>query len=53
MAKSFVSLLGKVPHSQLGADLKAASPVSYVRPGDPPFLLFVSNNDMIVNPKQS
>jgi acetyl esterase/lipase len=53
VAKSFVSLLGKVPDIDLGADLKAASPVSYVRPGDPPFLLFVSNNDMIVNPKQS
>ncbi len=53
VTKSFLSLLGRVPNSQLGADLKAASPVSYVRPGDPPFLLFVSNNDEIVNPKQS
>jgi len=53
VAKSFVSLLGHVPDKQLGADLKQASPVSYVRPGDPPFLLFASNNDEIVYPKQS
>jgi acetyl esterase/lipase len=53
VAESFVSLLGPVPHHQLGADLLAASPVTYVAPGDPPFLLMYSTNDEIVYPQQS
>ena len=53
VAESFVSLLGRVPEHQLGADLKAASPVTYVAPGDPPFLILDSDNDEIVYPQQS
>lgn len=53
VAESFISLLGDVPRLQVGADLKKASPVSYVRKGDPPFLLLDSNNDEIVYPQQS
>ncbi len=53
VAESFLSLLGAVPSRQLGADLKRASPVSYVAPGDPPFLILDSNNDEIVYPEQS
>ena len=43
-------LLGNVPHKQLGADLKQASPTTYVAAGDPPFLILDSNNDEIVYP---
>jgi acetyl esterase/lipase len=50
---SFVSLLGKVPQGGLGADLRAASPVTYVAPGDPPFLLMHSTDDEIVFPQQT
>jgi len=53
VAESFTSLLGRVPRDRLGADLKAASPVTYVAPGDPPFLLVDANNDEIVYPQQS
>ncbi len=53
VAESFISLLGSVPARQLGADLKKASPVTYIRPGDPPFLILDSNNDEIVYPEQS
>jgi len=53
VAASFVSLLGHVPDAQLGAELRAASPVTYVAPGDPPFLILDSNNDEIVYPQQS
>ncbi len=53
VAESFISLLGSVRASQLGADLQKASPVSYVAPDDPPFLIFDSNNDEIVYPQQS
>jgi acetyl esterase/lipase len=53
VAESFISLLGDVPSRQIGADLKKASPVSYVRKGDPPFLILDSNNDEIVYPQQS
>jgi acetyl esterase/lipase len=53
VAESFISLLGDVPSEQLGADLKKASPVTYVRKGDPPFLIIDSNNDEIVYPEQS
>jgi acetyl esterase/lipase len=53
VAESFISLLGSVPSRQLGADLKKASPVTYIAPGDPPFLILDSNNDEIVYPQQS
>jgi acetyl esterase/lipase len=53
VSESFASLLGRVPRDQLGADLKAASPVTYVAPGDPPFLIVDANNDEIVYPQQS
>jgi acetyl esterase/lipase len=50
---SFISLLGNPPPGRLGAELLAASPVTYVAPGDPPFLIFHSDNDYIVYLKQS
>jgi acetyl esterase/lipase len=53
VAESFISLLGSVPNDQLGADLKKASPTTYVKKGDPPFLILDSNNDEIVYPEQS
>jgi acetyl esterase/lipase len=53
VAESFVSLLGHVPPQQLGADLRAASPVTYIAPGDPPFLILDGDNDEIVYPQQS
>ena len=53
VAESFISLLGDVPNQQLGADLKKASPTTYVHKGDPPFLILDSNNDEIVYPEQS
>jgi acetyl esterase/lipase len=53
VAESFISLLGSVPGKQLGADLKKASPTTYVKKGDPPFLILDSNNDEIVYPEQS
>ena len=37
----------------MGADLKRASPTTYVARGDPPFLILDSNNDEIVYPQQS
>ena len=53
VASSFIHLLGNVPRKQVGADLKRASPTTYVAAGDPPFLILYSNNDDIVSPKQS
>ncbi len=53
VAESFISLLGSVPTRDLGADLKKASPTTYVKKGDPPFLILDSNNDEIVYPEQS
>jgi acetyl esterase/lipase len=50
---AFVSLLGPRSPRELTAALRAASPVTYVRPGDPPFLIFHSTNDEIVYPQQS
>jgi acetyl esterase/lipase len=50
---NFVSLLGPVPPEQLPAELKAASPVTYVSPGDPPFLIVHGELDTIVYPAQS
>ena len=42
-----------MPGEQIGADLKKASPTTYVHRGDPPFLILDSNNDEIVYPEQS
>jgi acetyl esterase/lipase len=53
VAETFVSLLGPIPHKLIGSDLKAASPVTYIEPGDPPFLLMHSTDDEIVYPQQS
>jgi len=53
VAESFISLLGRVPSGQLGADLHKASPTTYVKKGDPPFLILDSNNDEIVYPEQA
>jgi hypothetical protein len=53
VAETFVDLLGNVPHSQIGSDLRAASPVTYIAPGDPPFLLMHSTDDEIVYPQQT
>jgi acetyl esterase/lipase len=50
---SFISLLGAVPPPDVGAALKAASPVTYIAPGDPPFLILHADNDRIVYPQQS
>jgi acetyl esterase/lipase len=50
---SFISLLGSVAPQRLGAALTAASPVTYISPDDPPFLLIHSDNDRIVYPQQS
>ena len=51
--ENFLSLLANVPSRQLGAALRLASPVTYVAPNDPPFLLLQSDNDDTVNPQQS
>jgi acetyl esterase/lipase len=51
--ENFISLLGRVPLQQLGAALRSASPVTYIAPGDPPFLLLQANNDQIVYPQQT
>jgi acetyl esterase/lipase len=54
VAESFISLLGSsVPSEDLGAALKKASPTTYIKKGDPPFLILDSNNDEIVYPEQS
>ncbi len=53
VAQNFDSLFGHVPPSRLSADLRTASPVTYVARGDPPFLIFDSDNDEIVYPQQS
>lgn len=53
VAETFVKLLGPFQHKKLGADLRAASPVNYVAPGDPPFLLMHSTDDEIIYPQQS
>ncbi len=50
---NFVSLLGHVPANELPAALKAASPITYVSPGDPPFLIVHADNDGIVPLGQS
>jgi acetyl esterase/lipase len=53
VTQTFVDLLGPVPHKKLGTYLRADSPVTYVAPGDPPFLLIHSTDDEIVFPQQS
>jgi acetyl esterase/lipase len=50
---NFVSLLGEVPANELPAELKAASPITYVSRGDPPFLIVHADNDGIVPLGQS
>jgi acetyl esterase/lipase len=50
---NFVSLLGPVPPDQLPAELKAASPVTYVSKDDPPFLIIHGDMDPIVPLAQS
>jgi acetyl esterase/lipase len=50
---NFVKLLGSVPPQQLPEELKAASPVTYVSPEDPPFLIIHGELDEIVHPSQS
>ena len=50
---NFKSLLGPIPPEELPHALLAASPVTYVSPDDPPFLIVHSNNDEIVPFAQS
>jgi acetyl esterase/lipase len=50
---NFIKLLGPVPPEQLQQELKAASPVTYVSPEDPPFLIIHGELDVIVHPSQS
>ena len=51
--ESFLSLIGGVPADQLAATLRAASPVTWIAHGDPPFLLVQSTDDEIVYPQQT
>ena len=46
-------LLGNVPPSSRPAALAAASPVTYIKPGDPPFLILQGEADTTVPPAQS
>jgi acetyl esterase/lipase len=51
---NFIKLLGhEVPPERLQEELKAASPVTYVSPEDPPFLIIHGELDTIVSPSQS
>jgi acetyl esterase/lipase len=50
---SFVSLLRRKAAHNVNTAMKAASPVTYAAPGDPPFLILHSDNDRIVYPQQS
>jgi acetyl esterase/lipase len=50
---NFITLLGPVPPEQLPEELRAASPVTYVSPEDPPFLIIHGELDTIVHPSQS
>lgn len=45
---NFTSLLGPISESDLPAALAAASPITYVSPGDPPFLIIHADDDGIV-----
>ena len=53
VSKEFLRLLGSVATPDLTAALKAASPVHYVKAGDPPFLIVQSTNDTVVYPQQA
>ena len=53
VSKDFLGLLGSVPSADLTAALEAASPVHYVKAGDPPFLVVQSTNDTVVYPEQA
>ena len=53
VAEEFDRLLGTIPKHNLGADLRADSPVTYVKHGDPPFLILQSTNDTVVYPQQA
>ena len=54
VSKEFLRLLGSVPTPDLaGARSQAASPVHYVKAGDPPFLIVQSTNDTVVYPRQA
>ena len=50
---NFRSLLGPISKSDLPAALLAASPVTYVSPGDPPFLIIHADDDGFVPLAQS
>jgi acetyl esterase/lipase len=50
---NFESLLGPLPPEELHQELVAASPVTYVSPDDPPFLVVHATNDTIVPFAQS
>jgi acetyl esterase/lipase len=53
VAEEFLRLLGTIPEHSLGADLRADSPVTYIKHGDPPFLIVQSTNDTVVYPQQA
>jgi acetyl esterase/lipase len=53
VAQEFRRLLGAVATPDLDAQLKADSPVTYVKAGDPPFLIVQSTNDTVVYPQQA
>ncbi len=53
VAAEFRRLLGSVAPADLDAALRAASPVTYVKAGDPPFLIVQSSNDTVVHPQQA
>ena len=50
---AFLSLLRSVPTAGVPAALVRASPITYVAPGDPPFLIIHADNDGIVPLAQS
>jgi acetyl esterase/lipase len=50
---NFLSLFGPLPPEQVPAELKAASPVTYVSKGDPPFLIIHGDKDPLVPLAQS
>ncbi len=53
VAQEFRHLLGAVATPDVNAELKADSPVTYVKAGDPPFLIVQSTNDTVVYPQQA
>jgi acetyl esterase/lipase len=50
---NFIKLLGPVPPEELPQELKAASPVTYASPEDPPFLIIHGDLDEVVHASQS